>query len=865
LLLYFAPVLKNNRSLYLLLLALLSLSALSSCKRDTWYNRIYHNITAHYNGYFNGLTLFNETTKDIRKNHKDDFNQVIPVFVYGDAAARSTHNGTFEQIIKKCSAVIQNHELSKWIDDSFLLIGKAYFMKGEYFEAIESFQYVYTRYKDTELAPEALVWLARAYAESQQYAKAQGALDLITANKKFPSGYQATVHALQADLYLKQKRNDQAIAPLKQALKFEKSKSTRTRYHFILGQLTQEKGRKETYGYYKAVLDGKPYYEMEFQARIRLARLWDGTGSLRTARNQLKKLLRDEKNKDYRDEIYYEMALLEFKAKNETEGVNLMKLSSAASTKNTTQKGRTYLYLAEYYFNKANYAESQLYYDSTASVIDNKHPKYNEINGKKLYLGELVENLEVIRLQDSLLSLAALPARQLDKVIDKAIKEEERKADEARFEKESGKNRPINNTSQQPLPGGGLTPPGGSQQWYFYNQQVVSQGYSAFRQQWGNRELADNWRRSKKEQFVQTGEQNNTQQGSLVDVDPKDPRAKYKAKIPFSEAAQAQANGKIQEALFKLGAIYRDRLSDYTTAIAQYNALLKRYPACPQEPEALYRLALLYDLTGQPDKAEAARQLLLKNYSDNQFAQLLKNPQGNAKKDSAVVDSSESSYVILYQQFKAGQYQTFVREGQRFKLSYPASSFIPQVDYLTALANGKLMDTTAMKTSLSALVQKYPGSEIAKLAQYTLDLSDPTKRQQTLEAGSAKSLFVKDKDNAHYVLIAAEMGWYNQNREFEIKLANFNDINFKGGKLRVQTMLYGKTYQFLVVREFPNSRKAMEYYQLMKNNTDMQKSTPADKVMLLVCNKENFNTLFDKKLLPDYKEYFQTEYLNGQK
>lgn len=197
----------------------LALLLLSGCKRDTWYNRVFHNTTARFNGYFNARTIFNETTADIVKNHKDDFNQIIPVFVTGDAAAISTHNNSFEQVIRKCSAVIQNHELSKWIDDSFLLIGKAYYMKAEYFEAIETFQYVYTKYKRTELAPEALIWLVRAYTDSRQYSKAQGGLDLILGDKKFPVEYNAMVFALQADLLVKQNVTTRPLLHLKKPSK----------------------------------------------------------------------------------------------------------------------------------------------------------------------------------------------------------------------------------------------------------------------------------------------------------------------------------------------------------------------------------------------------------------------------------------------------------------------------------------------------------------------------------------------------------------------------------------------------------------------------------------------------------------------
>ncbi len=844
-----------------------ALLLLSGCKRDTWYNRVFHNTTARFNGYFNARTIFNETTADIVKNHKDDFNQIIPVFVTGDAAAVSTHNNSFEQVIRKCSAVIQNHELSKWIDDSFLLIGKAYYMKAEYFEAIETFQYVYTKYKKTELAPEALVWLVRAYIDSRQYAKAQGGLDQITGDKKFPIEYNALVFALQADLLVKQKRFDQAITPLKKAIKAEKSKKVKTRYHFLLGQLTRETDRKAAAEYFRLSLKGKPYYEMEFQARMNLARLYDGNSSLRKARKQLKKLLKDDKNKDFKDEIYYEMAMLELKAKNLPLAIELLKSSAAASTKNVAQKTRTYLFLAEYYFAQPEYTKAQQYYDSTSTVMLAEHPNFREVNGKKRYLNDLVKNLEVIQLQDSLLALALLPEKQLEKIIDKAIREEERRADEARFEKEAAKNQPSPSNMNAP-PGGGLAPPGQPSLWYFYNQQAVSQGFSSFRQQFGSRELADNWRRSKKQQQVTSNAGGGGTDNNVVidlDLDPKDPRSKFKTRIPLTESAKAFAHSQIQEALFNLGNLYRDKLSDYLTASLKFETLLNRYPGCTLEPETFYRLALLYDLMNQKEKAELYRTKLLQDYPKNQFALIVKNPPKVQNENSGLVDEADSSYALVYSQYKQAKYREVLIDGQKLINSYPTSIRVPQVEFMRALSLGKTADTSMMKAALASVIGRYPSSDVSKSAQEVLDLMDPVKRKALLATGSAEALFKKSADNPHYFVMAMEMATYANNKEVEIKIANFNDSNFRNSKLKTQTMLYGKTYQFMVVREFPNSRKAMEYHTMFINNKDVLKGVAANKYYLFVVSKDNYSQLYDKNQLKEYVDFFQTDYITTQK
>ena len=85
-----------------------------------------------------------------------------------------------DKTIKKASVVIQRHsirirgkEYCKWIDDSYLLIGKAYFYKGNFEEAIKSFNFVKNEYKKNPIRFEASLWLIRAYSEKKDFIAAE--------------------------------------------------------------------------------------------------------------------------------------------------------------------------------------------------------------------------------------------------------------------------------------------------------------------------------------------------------------------------------------------------------------------------------------------------------------------------------------------------------------------------------------------------------------------------------------------------------------------------------------------------------------------------------------------------------------------
>ncbi|MFM7701478.1 MAG: hypothetical protein ACKO7V_11940, partial [Bacteroidota bacterium] len=85
--------------------------------------RQYHNITARFNGLYYAKLKHREAMEEIMLAHKDDYAQNLPVFVVSLDAAVSSGASSFEESIKKCSNVIQRKEYSRWIDESFLLIG----------------------------------------------------------------------------------------------------------------------------------------------------------------------------------------------------------------------------------------------------------------------------------------------------------------------------------------------------------------------------------------------------------------------------------------------------------------------------------------------------------------------------------------------------------------------------------------------------------------------------------------------------------------------------------------------------------------------------------------------------------------------
>ena len=135
---------------YLLVFLLFGL-LISSCstKKNTWTRRAFHNVTAHYNGWWNGNESLKEGVRELEKQNLDNYNKVLFVYNYGDEQIGQSLASYSDRAIEKGSMVAQRHtmwfkkrEYCNWVPESYLLIGKAYFYKHEFQSARLTFEFI---------------------------------------------------------------------------------------------------------------------------------------------------------------------------------------------------------------------------------------------------------------------------------------------------------------------------------------------------------------------------------------------------------------------------------------------------------------------------------------------------------------------------------------------------------------------------------------------------------------------------------------------------------------------------------------------------------------------------------------------------
>jgi tetratricopeptide (TPR) repeat protein len=867
-----------------------------STKKNTFTRRAYHNLTSHYNVYWNGMDNLRTGVKDFESSAKDNYSLVLPVYNYGDKA-NSGKMGQFADIaIKKSSKTIQKHsmvfnrkEYVKWIDDAYLLMGKGYFFKQDYGMARRTFEFVIKNYNDNEIKYEGMLWLAKANNQAGDFGKAEPMLDMLLAKIKkgeAPAKLETDVNLEYAQFSILQKNYDGAVVYLQRALELNPDNRTKTRCLFILGQIAQRAGDYPTASsYYKSVLKRNPSFDMAFNAQINLAQCYDtNTGDREYITKKLNRMLKDDKNKDNLDQVYYALAQVSLRDADTAAVIGYLAKSVSSSKANNYQKAISSLQLADIYFNDKDYPLAQAYYDSTMQFLPKDFPNYKEISEKTATLTDLVENLQIIQREDSLQMLAQMSEAQRNKVIDgiiaKLIAEEIRKKQEEQEKRENqllfGQNRFGTGFSPGPAAGGK------EGKWYFYNTQALSTGFTTFVREWGRRKLEDNWFLSQKamvgfgdEESLDTvfmSEPGDTAGGKKIATktssDPKN-RDFYLKDIPYTPEAVAASNDMIIQSYYNLGFIYIDGLGDYGRSVESFETLLDRFPTCKYKVQSIYKLHSLYtDLQNQP-KSDYYRDLLLTQYPETDYAKLMVNPD-YYKEIQARESEALNLYAETFRAFNNEQYYMVLNNSGIAMAKYAGdTSLMPKFEYLRALSLGKIEVEDSLVVALQGIVKKYPKSSVKPLATSLLNYLSSRKglKEGSMVPGDSAAaeepelkIYSPHPGSVHFYVLLVDGSKIDVNA-LKIKIADFNSKFFSIDELQVNSLLLDNTTEMVTVNNFDDAKKAIDYYNSIKASKYVfTKLENIGDYTDFVISIENYPIFYRSKNKELYVKFFQRNY-----
>ena len=918
-----------RRTTYLFIIAATMLLAVGcSTKKNTSQTRMWHSFTARYNTYYNGSQAFIDGSLEKEKGNKDNYTEMLPLYTVGNKKSREIGKGQFDRAIEKMEKTIKLHSIKakpewnksgrktakdrEWLGrkeynpflwKAWLLMGKAQFQQGAFDEAASTFSYMSHLYQTQPMQNAiARAWLAKCYTELDWLYDAE---DVIRGMNRDSIHYRSVKDwdYTYADYYIRNGEYEKAVPYLQKVIKHERRKTQKAREWFLMGQIQTILGnRDQAYRAYQRVVRQSPPYELEFNARIAQTEVMAATNG-RGMISRLKRMARNDNNKDYLDQVYYAIGNIYLSQKDTLQAIGAYEKGNEKATRSGIEKGVLLLKLGGLYWDKEKYADAQRCYGEAIGLLDKDRPDYEQLSNRSKMLDELVPFTEAIHLQDSLQELAKMPEKERLEAIDRVIealkkkeKEERDKALEAEVEKtlqQRGATGNRTNTPNRP------TTPNvaqqGNGQWYFYNPTAVNQGKQTFQRQWGKRENTDDWQRANRTVVnLQAGmdtpeaqESNDSIDGAqpdsaLAEVEQptdsvandtlaNDPhnREYYLAQIPFTEDQVAASNDIIKDGLFHAGIIFKDKLGNLNLSEKHLLRLTDNFGDFPQLDEAWYHLFLLYSLQGRTDKANDCLSHLKADFAESQWTILLSDPNFTENQRFGV-HIEDSLYAATYDAFNDDRYQEAQANARLAIERFPLGQNQPKFLFISGLSKLNEGDGNGCVELLKQVVEKYPQSEVSEIAGMIVkgvqegrplhggkfDLGDVWSRRDiamvTNDSTGTDSLSAERNTNFLFLLVY-EPDSVNENQLlFEMARYNFTNFLVRNFDLSIEQE-YG--LHRMLISGFLNYDEALQYARKLHGAEAMK--AILNHCHSLIISQQNLALIGARYSYDDYQKFYE--------
>ncbi len=865
----------------------LGLLLLSGCstKKNTLTRRMYHNLTSHYNIYWNGEKSLQDGDKQLRSTVKDDYTKVLRVYNYGSQQDGMTMNSTMDRALEKTSICVQKHSMKfgsrervKWIDDAYLVMGKAHFYKHDYIPAKRTFDFVATEYNYNDIAYVANMWLIKTYIQTEEYPKAVATIEQLLAKtsgvNKLPKELMRNVDFTIADYYIATKDYNPAVKYLKNGILLNRDRDLRTRAMFILGQIYMLQGdANRATAQFKKVIKRNPEYEMVFESKMNMAKV--GTSSnAKELYKMMNKMLRDPNNEEYCDRIYYAMAELALREGDEAKAINYLRKSVAAYKDNQIQRAYSSLKAATMLFDRNEYELAQAYYDTAVTSMDRQFEGYDSIMNISQTLNELVMYASVVRDQDSLLRVAAMDSVSrnilIDKIIARVIEQEQMEKEQREYEEQLAL---MGSTVGGDVPKTSEPTNSTGASWYFYNPSSVSRGITEFTKKWGMRKLEDNWRISDKRSLNNTGDEGLTEaknakakQDSINATYTNHDRGYYLQDLPFTMEEKEICDSLIADGLYHLGFLYMDRLSDLPRSIESYERLDSRYPGNKKELPTWYALYKMHKDLNHEEQSLFYKGKIFDKYPNSSYAEFINDPTYFEKLQAQEKEASEF-YSKTYDAFEQGQFYRVKMNTERAMRLYESdTAFMPRFAFLHAVAQGRLVAIDTMAFALYDLVRTYPQSSITPYALEVLQnineeyhlglvLTDINNKEGGDQPEVKKaSPYVYQPNSEHFVMIVCDSKSVRVD-PLMVRISDFNKKEHRTRTFNLKNVVLDDDHSIITIGNFDSESKAADYISSMFIGDYVFGGIDKSKYTAIPISTKNYPIFYQAKDLEEYKTF----------
>ena len=714
--------------------------------------RIFNNTVTRYNYVFNATNRLDAIIERATQKQIENYAELLPFYPYSlDVTAKDE----IDTIIYKCTAGILLHDLrSDWVDNLYIILGKAYLHRQDYDSALAVFKYVNYAFapkdegtdipigsnisningvfsistnekrniwqKITTTLPsrnESFLWMIRTYLEQNKQSEATGLIALLRTDKVFPNRLIPALDELTAYGHYKGERYDLAANFLAKTISFAVNKIDKSRKAYLTAQLYEKAGlQTQAKQYYQTAINAAQDPYLEIYANVALNRLSVTTGADSKA---LLLMAKKDRYEAYKDVIYFAAASIELSKKNYILTQNYLLESIKNAGDNELQKQKSFILLGDINYDQKKYGAAYKFYDSI-NIQNLELNQKEKIETRKPALQLINANLTIIELEDSLQKIAALPEIERTVFLRKLYKQLRKEKDDASQDKFVDANAATNFD---------LFSSGANADFYFLNKALRSKGSATFKTTWGNRQNLDNWRRQAALD-ANIGAVTMNTVAATTDAVNKDSSStiSYEAlaeSVPTGAKQLEASNEKWAKALLDNAQIFQLNLSDYPSAIEAYRFYMSKFLSGSSLDMAYHNLALCYSVLGDVQKADSVQKLFQVKFPSSKLLS-----KKEAASSTPSISGADITYDTIYEYFTKGEYEKALALKEEAIAKYGKDIWAPQFLFMEATLLMKNKEDSAAIQKLNKIIANYKESSIAKKAAAVLEV---LKQRETIE------------------------------------------------------------------------------------------------------------------------------------
>jgi hypothetical protein len=873
--------------------------------------RAYQNTVAQYNYLYHADDELKELIQNARNKHQEDYTTLLSFYDYdlSDIAKAS-----IDSVIYRCNANIVLHDLrSNWVDDSYLLLAKAYLFHKNYDTAGSILQFINYSFDEKidgldlpigsnmrqingkfsianretnriwengNVRNESMVWQARNYLESNAINEGLSLLQLLKGDVLFPKRLQPFLNEQLAYAYYLMESYDNASSHLIEALPNAMDNNAKSRWYYLIAQMYQKANKvDEAYQWYKKANEFSPNPIIGVYAKINMVRIQSKkyNQSWEILANDLLQLIRKEKYKPYIDIIFFEMAKLAIQNKAFDKANQWLITSIKSNRSNTQQNQQSFELLGDINYQNDNYAIAKIAYDSLNNILKS-NPQYETIQLRKKWMTTVLDQTNIYQHEDSLQLIYQLPKEY-----------QNYKAKNYNLRKQASTNKIaelFNENSESPKsaasPVANNTNPYSAlsnntvAEFYFVNAYNLTQGKQQFVQKWGDRPNVDMWRRKTSPGMVNASNKMANISGlslksdsTINSITKESIRDTSFMNLLSTPMDYTNSQIKWNTAALTVAQTFLLKLNDFSKAKPIYQKIIAKNLDSTITERALLDLASEYLHVGENKSSDSIIQIVTKKFPNGIYLKKKTESENKKNKNNDVLNSYNEFYFLS----QIGNWGQMNQMATSLNASIQPTKWHTPFQFLKVKMYAKqnqdnlafqLLDSIIASSKNDIIKDKARSirTELINRKNTEQYLSNLLIINDTIISDTSKPFqqnisFRNDSTQPHYISFAVDNTSANQIERMQAAMQQFHK-NEKGlPNLNVTYTQLDKMLYLLWIGPFDNVNQSIKYINTVKTKlaTQITPFIPQQQYEIYIFGKSNISLIPDSKALKLYREF----------